>query len=438
LPAINGLAGSWALTLEPGAHIIILLLEGCMQNINEKIAQACQRAKEKGRGHWLICSFILVGGMILSTWLDKAPAIANVNAKETQFFVGLSHFETTPSHVTRILLDNDFFYVINRGHSPISPILLGDLLDRLVSAGVEVIVLDLDFSNPFEGEILDKEYDSQLRQFKAAICKASEHLRIVLPLALSKGGHSVKRSLLDSLPCSGNSISAGFVNLSSDHRYVPLWADDEVKHLLVPSLPLAIARAIPGDGPKERIVEHPQLQDLIDKPPMAPFLKDSAIPSFSAAKLLSASPDEARGHLGDVAMIMGAWHERTPDSLWVVDTHQTALGPQLGGFILAVQAESIVARRIYWPLSSKWIFGAKFVWLSVLTIFLGCAASYSAKFAGVAIAVTVNLILAWLLTDYGVVVDAALPLVMLVAHPAADLILEWLEDSQHWKAYVKT
>jgi hypothetical protein len=405
------------------------------KQMTQLIAELIERAKQRGPQHWRSCIAVLLIGLLASTWIDDTAYALKIKAQTTQTLTGLAHFKTTPRSVTQILIDDGTFYWENKGRTPISPVLLARSVHALVAAEVSVIVVDLDFSDPFETNpnAKDPVYDGELNELKKELCAATAHARLVLPVALSMDRRTAKRSLLDDMPCPGPSVVNGLVNVGRDLRYVQLGVLDQTKGVIIPSLPLAIARAIPGDGPRARILRLTEIADLSRKP-MAPFMNASAIPSFSASRLLSTTVDEARRHLqSQVALVMAAWSLGTPGSGQLVDSHDTPLGKQSGGFLVAAAAESLMAQDYYWPLAPGWVFAAKLIWLMTLAIIIGCTERTRVKIAAVAVAVLVNFFLAWILSTYGLLVDVAVPLMMMVAHPLVDEILEWRTDAIHWR-----
>jgi hypothetical protein len=402
--------------------------------VNEKNTESLgSRINAKGRWYWTISIVMIALSLAFSIWVDDAPALLRARAWVTQVLMDANPFKTAPSHTVLVTIDDQAFYGINKGRTPVSPAMLTKVVHALAAAGASVVAIDLDYSDPAENmpEARDDKYLSELDGLKRELCAASVTTKIVLPLALSADPNRLNRSLLEDLPCHTDLITGGVVNLAADTHYIQIGMYDQTRRQVYPSFPVAIAKAVPGTGRKLSFIESTSIADLQLKPPMAAFLNPRGVTRIPASHVLSSTSDEMRTHVqGQAALIAGAWNERVPDSRSVVDTHETPLGMQLGGFIQAAQVETLLAERIYRPVIGGWVLAIKLAWLAGLAIVMGTTENNAVKAASVAGAIAINLCLAWIaFSTFAIAVDIALPLIMLAGHPILDEIMAWRNDS---------
>lgn len=195
---------------------------------SHRLLTAIRPITRKGPGYWIRFAVLLAAGWYVGHLLSGSKWLTQLRyALYHRQLMTRNRTELYPQRTALVLLDDDDYWSDDfQARSPLKRNVLADLLDRLDTAGVKTVALDVDLRSPLpttpEFEFPDyKDEDAKLIEAIGRMCAAHRHVVLASSISFDADGYhempSIYTSSLPHLPC----LQRGYIQLPFDMRRIP-------------------------------------------------------------------------------------------------------------------------------------------------------------------------------------------------------------------------
>jgi CHASE2 domain-containing sensor protein len=300
---------------------------------------------------WLLLVVLIAGGIWAGNELTESDWWINGRYAAYQIVIKQIPRPVQTRRTVLVLIGDDEYW---RGplnfRSPIKRDYIAAIVDALREANVAVIAIDFDFRipSPANPAPVEDPYEGETRQLIAAVKRASQNQKIILPKTIrydDEHEYITQPDIYTAYNVEGGNIRDGYIALPPESRRLP-WFTMQIKNgAPISSFSQAIALA---DNPRV-------LQGYAEKLPLpfGSFMTQDSFDSVSATDLLRHTPDAFDKLAHKIAIVGGVWHRLDYGQGPYIDQDTTPVGVIPGAYIHANYVEAMLDSRIYRPYEGK-------------------------------------------------------------------------------------
>jgi CHASE2 domain-containing sensor protein len=397
----------------------------------------------KGWAHWLRFVLLLAAagymGHLLSTSTWLTPFRYSIYHRQLMM---RDRSQLYPKRTALVLLnDDDYWGDSFQSRTPLKRGELAELIDKLESAGVNTVAIDVDLRSPRpqEPSMEFADYKAEDEQLFAAIrrmCTAGRHVVLASSVRFGDDGYAEMPSIytgsLARMPC----VKAGYIQLPFDMRRIPGSLElANGSHLDSLSLavtgladPTAHDQATAKTGEGFRFSEYLTEADF--------SAKNGRQFIFSGQQLRTMDAAALREQLADKLVFLGAnWHANAYGVGPLIDVHNSPGGTEPGVMLHANYVEAMLDRTgTFTPISDSTAELLEIA-LALALAMIGVLEIHTAwKWAAFGIGIVLSILFTYtLLQNLGLFLDFLIPMLMIVVHALAEEALKMWHEFQHLK-----